>query len=106
MGLPNAKEIGAIQNLIDKKPLAFVAALFAILFGGLFFLHLRTKDDSSEYWKELYMQEKASKDLLKDQLLIKAGVIERQNEVIIKADSTLKDNVTEKINKLIENEIP
>lgn len=104
MGLPDAKEVGEFQKLIAKNPIAFTTAIFFIMFGITYFINIRKNDEAEEYWKELYINERAQKDNLKDQLLINAGVIKKQNEVIIKADSTLKDNVGAKVEKLMKNE--
>lgn len=94
--------VGKFQQLIIKNPVAFVAAVFFIMFGFTYSINIRKNNDSEKYWKELYEKERNEKDRLKDELLIKAGVLEKAKEVIIEADSTLKNNVSEKIQKLEE----
>ena len=97
------ENVGKFQKLIIQNPLGFVAAVFFLMFTTTYFLNIGKNNDAEQYWKELYLKERSEKDRLKDELLIKAGVLEKAKEVIIEADSTLKNNVSEKIQKL-ENE--
>lgn len=99
------ENIGKFQKLIIQNPVAFVAAVFFIMFGVTYFLNVRNNEDNELYWKELYLKERGEKDRLKDELLIKAGVLEKAKEVIIEADSTLKNNVSEKIQRLEDENI-
>lgn len=103
--IPNAKEVGALQKLIQKSPAAFTAAIFCIAFATMYYLNVQKNNDAEKYWKELYIRERNRNDHLTTELLIKSGVIEKQNEVIVKADSTLKDNVAVKVEKILKDEI-
>lgn len=94
--------VGKFQKLIINNPIGFVAAVFFIMFGFTYALNLMKNNDSEQYWKEMYEKERGKNDRLNEQLLIKAGVLEKAKEVIIEADSTLKNNVSEKIEKLEE----
>ena len=96
------ENIGKFQKLIINNPVGFVAAVFFIMFGFTYGINLMKNNDSEEYWKEMYEKERSKNDRLNEQLLIKAGVLEKAKEVIIEADSTLKNNVSEKIQKLEE----
>lgn len=102
--IPDSKEIGSLQKLIQKSPAAFTAAIFCIAFATMYYLNVQKNNDAEAYWKELYVGERNRNDRLTTELLIKSGVIEKQNEVIIKADSTLKDNVAVKVEKILSNE--
>lgn len=97
------ENVGKFQKLIIQNPLAFVASVFFIMFGVTYFMNVTKSSDAEEYWKELYLRERDKNDALQMQLLIKAGVLEKAKEAIIEADSTLKNNVSDKIQKL-ENE--
>lgn len=105
MAIPDSKEIGSLQKLIQKSPAAFTAAIFCIAFATMYYLNVQKNNDAEAYWKELYVCERNRNDRLTTELLIKSGVIEKQNEVIIKADSTLKDNVAVKVEKILKDEI-
>ena len=102
--IPDSKEIGSLQKLIQKSPAAFTAAIFCIAFATMYYLNVQKNNDAEAYWKELYIGERNRNDRLTTELLIKSGVIEKQNEVIVKADSTLKDNVAVKVEKILRNE--
>lgn len=104
MANPNANEVGKFQQLITKNPVAFTAAVFFLMFWVTYFINMRKNNDAEQYWKELYIKEREEKDRLKDDLLIKAGVIEKQNAVIIEADSTLREK-TEEQAKTILNQV-
>lgn len=100
-------ELGKFQKLLAKNPLAFVGAVFFVMFCVTYWINIDKNSDSEQYWKELYQKERDKNDALQLELLIKAGVldkkdrvIEKQNQVIKKADSTLKDNVSETLQKL------
>lgn len=94
--------VGKFQKLISQNPIAFSAAVFFIMFAFTYGINLRNSSSNEDYWKELYLKERDKNDKLQTQLLIKAGVLEKAKEVIIEADSTLKNNVSEKIQKLDE----
>lgn len=101
--ITNPENVGKFQKLIIQNPIAFTITIFFLMFAVTYFLNIRKNNDNEEYWKELYLKERDKNDQMQTQLLIKAGVLERAKEVIIEADSTLKNNVSEKIQKL-ENE--
>lgn len=102
--LPNVQDVGNVQKLIIKNPIAFVAAIFCIAFGFTYYININKNSDAEQYYKELYEAERNRNDRLTTELLINKGVIRRQEEVIIKADSTLKDNVSLKVDKILNNE--
>ena len=99
MGNPNTNQIGRFQQLIARNPIAFVAAVFFIMFWITYFININKNSDSEQYWKELYENEKWEKDALKDQLLRKAGYIEK--ETIKKADSTLREKTQEQAKTIL-----
>lgn len=102
--LPNAKEVGAFQKLYEKNPPAFFGVIFFMMFGLTYFININKNSDTEQHYKELYEAERNRNDRLTTELLIGKGVIRRQEEVIIKADSTLKDNVSVKVDKILNNE--
>lgn len=104
---PTPETVGKFQQLITKNPTAFAAAVFFIMFAFTYTINIRKNNSAEQYWKELYLKERDKNDDLQTELLVRAGVIDRkqnviekQNTVIKKADSTLKDNVAETIEKL------
>lgn len=99
MGSPNTNQIGRFQQLIARNPIAFVAAVFFVMFWITYFIHLKKSNDDAEYWKEKFENEQKQKDALKDQLLRKAGYIE--NETIKKADSTLREKTQEQAKQIL-----
>ncbi|MEI7489291.1 MAG: hypothetical protein WCJ72_18130, partial [Chryseobacterium sp.] len=86
---PDSNQVGKFQQLIIKNPLAFVASVFFIMFWITYFLNVRKSDNSESYYKKLYEYERNKNDNLNNDLLIKAGIIEKRNEEIKIADSTL-----------------
>lgn len=110
--IPNAKEVGAFQRLYEKNPTAFFGVIFFLMFGLTYFININANSDAAQYYKELYEKERMRadgernrNDKLTTEILITKGVIQKQEQVIIKADSTLKDNVGEKVSKMLNNEI-
>lgn len=99
--VPNANEIGKFQTLIAKNPIAFVASVFFIMFGFTYYLNIRKNNDAEQYWKELYLKERQEKDLLKDELLIKAGIVSKKEEQIKQADSTVRQKTETTVNNII-----
>ncbi len=99
MANPNINQVGKVQQLIIKNPFAFVASVFFLMFWVTYFINLRTNNNSEEYWKKQYEQEKAAKDKLKDELLMKAGYI--KEETIKQADSTLRENTQQQATTLL-----
>jgi putative Ca2+/H+ antiporter (TMEM165/GDT1 family) len=99
MAVPSSTEVGKFQQLIIKNPLAFVGAVFFLMFGITYFINIRKNNSSEQYWKELYEKERSEKDRLKDELLIKAGYI--KDETIKKADSTLREQTQEQATTLL-----
>lgn len=96
----NPENVGKFQKLIAQNPIAFSAAVFFIMFAFTYGINLRNSSSNEDYWKELYLKERDKNDQLQTQLLIKAGVLEKAKEVIIEADSTLKQNTAEQIENL------
>lgn len=112
MAVSNTKQIGDFQKLIIKNPIAFTAAIFCIAFITMYYLNTQLRSSNEAYYKQLYQEsqlqlqkERDSKDKLTTELLINNGIIQKQNEVIVKADSTLKDNVAVKVEKILKDEI-
>lgn len=99
MANPNSNELGKFQQLIIKNPVAFVAAVFFLMFWFTYFINIRKNSNSEQYWKELYERERGEKDKLKDELLMKAGYI--KEETIKVADSTLRENTQEQATTLL-----
>jgi len=99
MANPNTNQIGRFQQLITKNPLAFVAAVFFLMFWITYFINLNKNSDAEQYWKELYEKERGEKDALKDKLLKKAGIIEE--ETIKRADSTLREKTQEQAKQIL-----
>lgn len=100
MANPNTNELGKYQQLIAKNPVAFVAAVFFLMFWITFFINIRKNNNAEEYWKELYEKEKWQKDQLKDELLQNAGYIKK--ETLKKADSTLREQTQEQATSLLK----
>lgn len=103
MALPDSKEIGKFQQLIIRNPIGFVAAVFFVMFGVTYFINIRKNDSSEDYWKEQYEKEKENNDALKLELLINAGVLKKQDEVIIEANTTLREETAESATELLKS---
>ncbi|HFI4796541.1 hypothetical protein M2T79_09485 [Elizabethkingia miricola] len=87
---PNIDNLNKLSRIIVRNPLGFVASVFFMMFWITYFINIRKNNDAEQYWKELYLKEKSDKDRLKDELLIKAGIIEEQQAVIKEVDSTIR----------------
>lgn len=103
MAIPDSKEIGKFQQLIIKNPIGFVAAVFFVMFGVTYFINIRKNDNSEEYWKEQYEKEKENNDALKLELLINAGVLKKQDAVIKKANTTLREETADAAIEIIKS---
>lgn len=104
MELPNSKEIGKFQQLIIKNPIGFVAAVFFVMFGITYFINMRKNDSAEEYWKEQYEDQKKKNEDLTYQLLINAGVLKKQDEVIKEANTTLRKETSTKANEILNSQ--
>ena len=100
MANPNANQIGKIQNLIAKNPVAFIAAVFFLMFWVTYFLNINKNNSAEQYWKEKFEKEQNEKDRLKDELLMKAGYIKQ--ETIKEADSTLREKTQQQATTLLD----
>lgn len=103
MALPDSREVGKFQQLIIKNPLAFVASAFFMMFGITYFINIRKNDSTEEYWKEMYEDEKTKNENLTNELLYNAGIIKRQNAVIIDADSTLREKTMPEAKEILKS---
>lgn len=107
MTLPNSKEVGKFQQLIIKNPLGFVAAIFFLMFGITYFINIRKNDNAEQNWKELYEGEKKKNEDLTYQLLVKAGVLNKQEKEILETNKKIKEETADaaiEILKSKENE--
>ncbi|WP_407402251.1 hypothetical protein [Chryseobacterium sp.] len=107
MNLPNSKEVGKFQQLIIKNPLGFVAAIFFLMFGITYFINIRKNDIAEQDWKELYEGEKKKNEDLTYQLLVKAGVLNKQEKEILETNKKIKEETADaaiEILKSKENE--
>ncbi|NML70022.1 hypothetical protein HHL23_09435 [Chryseobacterium sp. RP-3-3] len=102
MANPNTNQIGKIQSLIAKNPVAFIAAVFFLMFWITYFINLDSSKESKEDYKTLYNEERRKNDNLNYQLLIKAGIIERNNEEMKLADSTLRNQTQEQAKTILK----
>lgn len=103
MALPNSKEIGKFQQLIIKNPIGFVAAVFFVMFGVTYFINMRKNDSAEEYWKEQYEDQKKKNEDLTYQLLINAGVLKKQDEVIKEANTTLREETADAAKEILNS---
>lgn len=99
MANPNSNELGKFQQLIIKNPLAFVAAVFFLMFWVTYYINLNSNKESKEDYKKLYSEERKKVDELNRQLLVKAGYI--KDETIKKADSALREKTQEQATTLL-----
>lgn len=99
----NPKNIDRFTKLITKYPISFVAAVFFCMFWVTYFINIRKNEDAEEVWKELYLKERSEKDKLKNQLLIKAGIIEKQNEIIKNTSDTLRNSTETEVRELLKS---
>lgn len=99
MANPNSNELGKFQQLISKNPIAFVAAVFFLMFWITYFINLNSSKESKDDYKTLYYEERKKVDELNRQLLIKAGYI--KDETIKKADSALREKTQQQATTLL-----
>lgn len=103
MEVPNSTEVGKFQQLIIKNPLAFVGAVFFLMFGITYFINIRKNDSAEEYWREQYEAEKKRNEDLTYQLLINAGVLKKQDEVIKEANTTLREETADAAKEILNS---
>lgn len=96
-------QLSKFQALLAKNPLAFVGAVFFLMFWITYFININKNNNAEQYWKELYEKERGEKDNLKNQLLIKAGIIERQKEEVKVIDSIIKKQTIKDATKILKN---
>lgn len=97
------ENIRKMTELIAKHPVSFVAGVFFCMFWATYFIHIRREENEVEFWRELYLKEKDEKDEFRKELMIKAGIIEKQNAIIKQKDTILRNETekqVEKINKI------
>ncbi|MDR6548552.1 hypothetical protein J2810_004642 [Chryseobacterium rhizosphaerae] len=101
MNPPSSEEIGKLQKLLLKNPIAFTAAFFVSFCGMLIcavvLLTRESADDqrkSADEWKKLYETERSANRELTNELLINNGIIREYREVAKKADSVITETQT------------
>ena len=102
--IPTPETLGKFQKLIAQNPIAFTAAVFFLMWALNYTIMINKNSDAEQYWKELYEKERYEKDKLKDDLLYKAGVIERQNSIIKEADSTLRKKTINEAEQILKEQ--
>lgn len=97
----NTDKLSKIQELIERNPVAFLAAVFFVLFGTLFYMflnkHSKEQDDCEKeiiYWKNKNDIAQKEKDNLTTALLV-------QHKVIHKVDSTVKKELDNEIQTIL-----
>ena len=58
MAVPSSTEVGKFQRLITKNPIAFVAAVFFVMFWITYFINLNDSSESKDDYKKLYTEER------------------------------------------------
>lgn len=97
-GLVVTESISRFTILIAKYPVAFVGALFGVMFLINHYIANRRYEEEIVQWRELYIKEKDKNDDLQNQLLIKAGIIER----LKKEDDTIKNKTEDTVKEVLK----
>lgn len=97
-GLVVTESISRFTILIAKYPAAFVGALFGVMFLINHYIANRRYEEEIIQWRELYIKEKDKNDDLQNQLLIKAGIIER----LKKEDDTIKNKTEDTVKEVLK----
>lgn len=97
-GLSVTESISRFTILIAKYPAAFVGALFGVMFLINHYIANRRYEEEIVQWRELYIKEKDKNDDLQNQLLIKAGIIER----LKKEDDTIKNKTEDTVKEVLK----
>lgn len=97
-GLTVTESISRFTILIAKYPAAFVGALFGVMFLINHYIANRRYEEEIVQWRELYIKEKDKNDDLQNQLLIKAGIIER----LKKEDDTIKNKTEDTVKEVLK----
>lgn len=97
-GLVVTESISRFTILIAKYPAAFVGALFGVMFLINHYIANRRYEEEIVQWRELYIKEKDKNDDLQNQLLIKAGIIER----LKKEDDTIKNKTEDTVKEVLK----
>ena len=97
-GLAVTESISRFTILIAKYPAAFVGALFGVMFLINHYIANRRYEEEIVQWRELYIKEKDKNDDLQNQLLIKAGIIER----LKKEDDTIKNKTEDTVKEVLK----
>ncbi|MCK0201367.1 hypothetical protein [Ornithobacterium rhinotracheale] len=101
---PNVDKLKVVTELIAKKPIAFVGAVFAIMFWGFFIWSQRRIEYNSHECEKRYEREREYKEDLVNALLIKNGVIDNLREEKKKQDSIIKEITIDDTQKLLDYE--
>lgn len=95
---PSSEEIGKLQKLLIKNPIAFTAAFFVSFCGMLIcavvLVTRESADDarkSASEYKAMYESERRDNRDLTNELLINNGIIREYREVAKKADSVITE---------------
>lgn len=92
-------KLSRVTQLIAKHPISFVAAVFFCMFWATYYINIRKNEDSEETWKELYIKEKENNEKLKNQLLIKNGIIDGMQ----KQDTILREETKQQVEQLLNS---
>ncbi|WP_294203147.1 hypothetical protein [uncultured Chryseobacterium sp.] len=91
MTTPSSEELGKLQKLLLKNPIAFTAAFFVSFCGMLICTVVLLTRESSNDWKTQYEAERQANRELTNELLINNGIIREYREVAKKADSVITE---------------
>ena len=91
------EEYGKWVRLFAKYPIPVLSVLLFFMFLSTYGINYKLisatqekADKSASEWKELYLEEKAEKDELNNNLLIKNGIVNKYEESKVKEDSIVK----------------
>lgn len=97
-GLAVTESISRFTILIAKYPAAFVGALFGVMFLINHYIANRRYEEEIVQWRKLYIKEKEENDKLQNELLIKAGIIQR----LKKEDDVIKDKTEDTVKEVLK----
>lgn len=101
MESPDVDKIQKITELIAKRPIAFVGAVFFFMFWGFFIWSQHRIDDQTKACEQRFERVRREKEDLVTALLIKNNVISNLKEEKQRQDSIMKNKTIDETEKLL-----
>lgn len=103
---PNSGKVSRYAETIAKNPIAFVGAVFFMMFWVTYFINIYAKSEDCSYWRIQYEVERKKNDKLNTQLLIQNGIIQIQGKQMKTEDSIIRSETKHQVERLLKYEKP